>query len=165
MIYKTYTYKTKDRVTRTPLKPEGEFRCSGKVSSSSSTSDIRQVNIRCRNVIHCTYIESCIIRQEWSKNTMGMTRSCASNDRLNNDQKKTNRGSQNTSQKAKNCAAWNTLKPRVTSDDLDGIHVAISAPIVTLSWGSCFKYNNNSYSMVSNGGDGKTSECWFQIDH
>jgi len=29
-----YTYKTKDRVTRTPLKTGGELRCSGRVSSS-----------------------------------------------------------------------------------------------------------------------------------
>jgi len=29
-IYKTYT-KTKDRITRTPLKTEGELRCSGRV--------------------------------------------------------------------------------------------------------------------------------------
>ena len=33
-----HTYKTKDRVTRTPLKTEGELRCSGRVSSSCSTS-------------------------------------------------------------------------------------------------------------------------------
>jgi hypothetical protein len=32
-----YTYKTKDRVTRTPLKTGGERRCSGSVSSSCST--------------------------------------------------------------------------------------------------------------------------------
>ena len=30
-----YTYKTKDRVTRSPLKTGGELRCSGRVSSSS----------------------------------------------------------------------------------------------------------------------------------
>jgi hypothetical protein len=34
-----HTYKTKDRVTRTPLKTRGELRCSGRVSSSCSTSD------------------------------------------------------------------------------------------------------------------------------
>jgi hypothetical protein len=33
-----HTYKTKDRVTRTPLKTGGELRCSGRVSSSCSTS-------------------------------------------------------------------------------------------------------------------------------
>ena len=32
-----HTHKTKDRVTRTPLKTEGELRCSGRVSSSCST--------------------------------------------------------------------------------------------------------------------------------
>ena len=31
--------KTKDRVNRTPIKPGGELRCSGRVSSSCSTSD------------------------------------------------------------------------------------------------------------------------------
>ena len=31
-----HTYKTKDRVTRTPLKTGSEHRCSGRVSSSSS---------------------------------------------------------------------------------------------------------------------------------
>jgi hypothetical protein len=34
-----HTYKTKDRVTRTRLKTGGELRCSGRVGSSSSTSD------------------------------------------------------------------------------------------------------------------------------
>jgi hypothetical protein len=33
------------RVTRTPLKTEGELRCSGRVSSSCSTSDTRHVNL------------------------------------------------------------------------------------------------------------------------
>ena len=33
-----HTYKTKDRVTRTPLKTGGELRCSGRVCSSCSTS-------------------------------------------------------------------------------------------------------------------------------
>jgi len=36
-IYK-HTHKTKDQVTRTPLKTEGERMCSGRVSSSCSTS-------------------------------------------------------------------------------------------------------------------------------
>ena len=40
-----HTYKTKDRVTRTPLKTGGEFRCSRRVSSSFSTSDTRRVNL------------------------------------------------------------------------------------------------------------------------
>jgi hypothetical protein len=34
-----HTYKTKDRVTGTPPKTGGEFRCSGRVSSSCSTID------------------------------------------------------------------------------------------------------------------------------
>jgi hypothetical protein len=36
------TYKTKDRVTRTTLKTGDELRCSGRVSSSCSTSDTRR---------------------------------------------------------------------------------------------------------------------------
>jgi hypothetical protein len=36
----------KDRTTRTPLQPEGEQRCSGKVSSSCSTSDTRHVTVK-----------------------------------------------------------------------------------------------------------------------
>jgi hypothetical protein len=39
------TYKTKDRVTRTPLKAGGELRWYGMVGSSCSTSDIRHVNL------------------------------------------------------------------------------------------------------------------------
>ena len=44
-IYKTYIYQTKDRVTRTPVKTGDELRCSGRVSSSCSTSDTRRVNL------------------------------------------------------------------------------------------------------------------------
>ena len=33
-----HTYKTKDRVTRTPLNTGGEFRCPGRVGSTCSTS-------------------------------------------------------------------------------------------------------------------------------
>ena len=40
-----HTHKTKDRVTRTPLKTGGELRCSGSVRSSCSTSDTRRVNL------------------------------------------------------------------------------------------------------------------------
>ena len=40
-----HTYKTKDQVTRTTLKTGGELRCSGRVSSSCSTSDTRRVNL------------------------------------------------------------------------------------------------------------------------
>jgi hypothetical protein len=35
-----YTHKTKDRVTRTPLKTGDELRCSGRVRSSCSTSEV-----------------------------------------------------------------------------------------------------------------------------
>ena len=37
------SHKTKDRVTRTPLKTGGELKCTGMVSSSCSTSDTRRV--------------------------------------------------------------------------------------------------------------------------
>ena len=40
-----HTHKTKDRVTRTPLKTGGELRWPGRVISSCSTSDIRRVNL------------------------------------------------------------------------------------------------------------------------
>jgi len=38
-------HKTKDRVTRTPLKTGDKLRCSGRVDSSCSTNDIRRVNL------------------------------------------------------------------------------------------------------------------------
>jgi hypothetical protein len=40
-----HTYKTKDRVTGTPLKTGGELRCSRRVSSSCSTSGTRRVKL------------------------------------------------------------------------------------------------------------------------
>ena len=40
-----HVHKTKDRVTRTPLKTGGELRWSGRVSSSCSTIGIRRVNL------------------------------------------------------------------------------------------------------------------------
>jgi hypothetical protein len=40
-----HIHKTKDRVTRTLLKTGGELRCSGRISSSCSTSGTRRVNI------------------------------------------------------------------------------------------------------------------------
>jgi hypothetical protein len=46
-----HTYKSKDRVTRTPLKTEGELGCSGSVSSYCSTSDTRRVNLTTNPVI------------------------------------------------------------------------------------------------------------------
>ena len=47
----TTIYKTKDRVTRTPLNSGGELRCSGRVSSSCSTSGTRRVNLVTNPVI------------------------------------------------------------------------------------------------------------------
>ena len=52
-----HTYKTKDRVTRTPLKSGGELRCSGRVSSSCSTSGTHHVNL----------IKNPVISREWGK--------------------------------------------------------------------------------------------------
>ena len=46
-----HTHKTNDRVARTPLKPGGELRCSGRVSSSFSTSGTRRVNLVTNPVI------------------------------------------------------------------------------------------------------------------
>ena len=46
-----HTYKTKDRVTRTPLRTGVELRCSRRVSSSCSTSDTRHVNLVTNPVI------------------------------------------------------------------------------------------------------------------
>jgi hypothetical protein len=56
-VKKKIGYKTKDRVTRTPLKTEGELKCSGMVSSSCSTSDTRLVNPATNPVLS----------QEWGK--------------------------------------------------------------------------------------------------
>ena len=39
-----HTQKTKDLVTRTPLKTGGELRCSGRLNSSCSTNGTRRVN-------------------------------------------------------------------------------------------------------------------------
>ena len=40
-----HTYKTKDRITRTPLKTGGELMCSSRSSSSCSTSNTCRVNL------------------------------------------------------------------------------------------------------------------------
>jgi hypothetical protein len=53
-----HTHKTKDWVTRTPLKTEGEHRCSGRVSISCSTSDTRHVNL-VTNPIRISLIDIC----------------------------------------------------------------------------------------------------------
>jgi len=47
-----HTYKTKDRVTRTPVKTGGELMCSGRVTSACSTSDTRRVNLFTNPVIN-----------------------------------------------------------------------------------------------------------------
>ena len=47
------TYKTKDRVTRIPLKTRGELRCSGRAGSSFSTSGTRRANLVTDPVISC----------------------------------------------------------------------------------------------------------------
>jgi hypothetical protein len=46
-----HTYKTKDQVTRTPLKTGSELGCSGRVSSSCSTSDTRRFSLVTNPVI------------------------------------------------------------------------------------------------------------------
>jgi hypothetical protein len=53
-----HNHKTKDRVTWTPLKTGGDLRCSGRVSSSCSTSDTRRVNL----------VINPVIGHEWGKN-------------------------------------------------------------------------------------------------
>jgi hypothetical protein len=52
-----HTYKTKDRVTRTPLKTGGELRCYGRVSNSCSTSGTRRVNL----------VTNPVLNREWGK--------------------------------------------------------------------------------------------------
>ena len=46
-----HTYKTKDRVTRTLVKIGGELMCSGRVSSSCSTSGTCRINLVTNPVI------------------------------------------------------------------------------------------------------------------
>jgi len=48
-IYKTFTHKTKDRVTRTPLKTWGELKRSGRVSRSCFTSGTLRGNLVNKN--------------------------------------------------------------------------------------------------------------------
>ena len=52
-----HTHKTKDRVARTPLKSGGEFRCSGRISSTWYTSGTRRVNL----------VTKAVICHEWGK--------------------------------------------------------------------------------------------------
>ena len=56
-IYK-YTYETKDRITRAPLKTGGELMCSGRVGSSCSTGDTRRVNLVTSPVISVANTDS-----------------------------------------------------------------------------------------------------------
>ena len=49
-----HTHNTKDRATRTLLKTEVELRCSGRVSSSCSTSDTHRVTDK-RHKHHLTW--------------------------------------------------------------------------------------------------------------
>ena len=58
-----HTHKTKNRVTRTALKTGGELRCSGRLSSSCSTSGTRRVNI----------VTNPVIRHEWGKDRVVFT--------------------------------------------------------------------------------------------
>ena len=46
-----HTCKTKNRVTRAPLKTGGELRCSGRESRFCSTSDTRHVNLATNAVV------------------------------------------------------------------------------------------------------------------
>jgi hypothetical protein len=50
-VFTKHTYKTKDRVTRTPLKTRDELKCSRKVGSSCSTSGTRPGNLITNPVI------------------------------------------------------------------------------------------------------------------
>ncbi len=52
-----HAHKTKDRVTRTPIKTGGELRCSRRVSSSCSTTGTRCVNL----------VTNPMISYEWGK--------------------------------------------------------------------------------------------------
>jgi hypothetical protein len=61
----TTIYKATDRVTRTPLKTWGELRCSGRVSSSCSTSGTRRVNL----------VTNPVISREWGKDREVLTTS------------------------------------------------------------------------------------------
>ena len=57
-----HAHQTKYRVTLTPLIPEGELRCSGRVNSSCSTSGTHRVNL----------VTSPVISHEWGKNWEGL---------------------------------------------------------------------------------------------
>ena len=52
-----HTYKTEDRVTRTPLNTGYELRCPGRVGSFCSSSDVRGVNL----VTHLRLVTSVVL--------------------------------------------------------------------------------------------------------
>ena len=60
-----HTYKTKDRVTRTSLKTGSELRCSGRVSSSCSTSGTGRGNL----------VTNPVISREWGRDQEVLTTS------------------------------------------------------------------------------------------
>ena len=60
-----HTYKTKDRVRRTPLRTGGEPRCCRRVNSSCSTSSIHHVNL----------VTNPVISHEWGKEREVLTTS------------------------------------------------------------------------------------------
>jgi hypothetical protein len=60
-----HTYKTKDRITWSPLKTGGELMCSGRVSSFCSTSGTRRVNL----------VTNPVISREWGKDREVLTTS------------------------------------------------------------------------------------------
>ena len=60
-----HTHRTKDRATRTPLKTGDELRCSGRVSSSCSTSGTRRVYL----------IIDTVISHDWGKDREVLTTS------------------------------------------------------------------------------------------
>jgi hypothetical protein len=60
-----HTYKTKYRVTRTPRKTGGELMCSGRESSSCSTSGTHRVNL----------VTNPVISREWGKDQEVLTTS------------------------------------------------------------------------------------------
>ena len=64
MLMRKHTHKTKDRVTQTQLKTGGELRCTGKVSSSCSTSDTRHVTLVTNPVYQARTADRQIVRTD-----------------------------------------------------------------------------------------------------
>ena len=124
-----HTYKTKDRVTRTPLKTGGELRCSGRVSSSCFTSDTRRVNLVTNPVISYergnnrevftrsgTYIYISVV-------ICGQSRKSKERKYNGKQDKRTNNDLQNNTQKNKDWATRTPQKTELNSGDL--WHMAI----------------------------------------